>query len=217
MNVPRENRGNLLAYIDNVRRNAKREAREKISRAQARYVMNGGTGTYNKQNINILQATNKNISIVVKKRRYEDLWEDFMEYLDEDSIYSKKDLREQLEDALGNNKHFKEWREKKPGNFNNMTTRLTESLAATGRAQSFLEETNVEKITTTRATLYEKQVKNKQKFKEFVAKGEAWRVYNRKKKINQFVYKQGKNWREIGTGQFSVNPQKRIKQLMQES
>lgn len=216
MNVRREERGNLLAYIDNVRRNAKREAREKISRAQVRYVMNGGTAAYNKQNINILQATNKTISLVVKKRRYDDLWEDFMEYLDEDAIYSKKDLREQLDEALGKNKNFEDWREKKPGSFNNMTSRLTEGLIATGRAQEFLQEKNVEQITPERSSLYEKQVKNKEKFKSLVAQRKLYRVFNEQRKEQQLVYKTNKTWRDLNTGRFGTNPQKRIKQLMRD-
>ncbi len=100
--------------------------------------------------------------------------------------------------------------------YQRMVDNLSKALLQSRRAREFLEEKNVEKITPTRATLYEKQVKNKERFRELVANGEAWRVFNKKKKTNQFVYKTGKNWREIGTGRFGTNPERRIKQLMRD-
>lgn len=212
-------RGNLLAYIDNVRDAARKDVKEKIGRAKIRYLRNSGGKSYNKQNLNILEATSRPLTLVVKKRRYDDLFEDFMEYLDEDKLYSPDTLKDELRQLFDKSKRFDDFRERRVKNYTAMIDNLTDKFLATRRAQEYFDEKTVERLTPARSTVYTKRIKKKQqdKWQKLVGQEKAYKIFNKQKKETQFIYEDKKaRYRDINTGRFAPSPTTIRKTLMKE-
>lgn len=219
LHVPIADRGNLLSYIDDVRTAARKEVREKIGRAKIRYIRNSGGKNYNKENLNILEATSKPLSIVVKKRRYDDLFEDFMEYLDEDKLYEPNTLKDELKDLFDKNPRMDEFRRKNQKGYDGMVDSLSEKFLRTGKAQEFFDEKSVERLSPERKTVYISKVNKKQqpRWHDLVAQKRAYKIFNPKIKELQLIYqdKQDK-YRDINSGRFAPRPSNLRKELMKE-
>lgn len=219
MHVPVEDRGNLLKYIDNVRAAARKEVREKIGRAKIRYIRNSGGKNYNRENLNILEATSRPLSVVVRKRRYDDLFEDFMEYLDEDKLYEPQSLKEELTSLFDKNVRMEDFRRKNRSGYNKMISGLTSRFLATGKAQEYFDEKNVEQLSPERKTVYISKVKKKQRerWNELVSQKKAYKIFNPRQKAIQLIYQDAKDkYRDINTGRFAPRPSKLRKRLMKE-
>lgn len=232
MKIPRKDRNKLTSYFDDLQRAIPSDeefngTRVNLKRVERAYVASGGGKQYDKQNISILQATERRltksektpVTRLIKRRRYDDLWEDFIEYgLVEKEIRSADDLRSAVEDAVGRNRFWEEAISKSSGekrnrvlrNFRNAVTGLSRGFLGTRRVQEIIVENNVEKLKPTRATLFEKDVlaKRRERFKQLVRDGRAYRVYRPTTKKYALVYQdKGGRYRDFNTSKFTASPE----------
>lgn len=213
----RSKRNNLLAYIGNVQGSATtQEARARIMRSTARYIREGGGSAYNKENLNTLQFVNRPLSQSVKRRRYDDLFEDFIEfgYLDAEDINTKEDLQEQLSQALNRNPGFDRFKRKAPNRFDRMLSRLSARFFETSTVQGFLRDKKVEKLRPATAQRSEVFVpdQRRERFRRLVRdeQVQVFRVFDEQNRRQRIIFldRAVMRFRDLNTGRFAPNPER---------
>lgn len=157
---------------------------------------------------NKLEAINRKVGRAVKTSRYDDLFEDLMDYMVAEDINTIEDYRQQLEEALS----------PKPSD------KLFKELIKTNNAREFLEQKNIERATPGTAKRISEQfpINKRERIRKVIKERKTvYRVRNQKTGRQELVYKSfftiKKQKREVYrsalTGRFGTNPKKIMKAL----
>jgi len=212
--VPKEMRGNLLAYLVNIREGMKKEEiKDAIMKLETQVQQAGFKTTYNKENLARLSRVSGGVALAmaIRSRRYDDLFEDFMEYFDKNDVIPKTpaDLEPALDKVL-----FGKLAKSKQG--------LLRAFRQTKTAQEYFSQIASERVSKTRATLFRTRVpeQSRERYDELVKKKLVYKIYNPRLKREQLIYedklKKRTAFRDFKTGRFAPNPIKTAQKALRE-
>lgn len=213
--VPKEFRGNLLAYLINIKEGqSKQSIRDRIEQVETQVAQSGMKVTYNKENLSRLSRVSGGVALAmaIRSRRYDDLFEDFMEYFDKNDVVPKTPA--ELEPAL-DKVLFGKLSKSKQG--------LLRAFRQTRSAQEYFSQTASQRISKTRAKLFENKIpaQSRDRYQQLVEQKKVYKIFNDRLKTDQIVYedraKKRVVYRDFKTGRFAPNPikiaQKALKDL----
>jgi len=145
-------------------------------------------------------------------RRYDDLFEELMKYMDEEDIITREDYKEHLKAIM--NPRLVE---------GTLSTRNVDNLYGelvdTPRAKEFFRTRNIEQVTPETERRHAQYIRETRRgrYQELVREGhEVYRVVNPKDKTVTVVFKgfvteggvKREAWRDVNNGRFGLNPYK---------
>lgn len=222
--IPPSQQSSLIAYFDFLQRNVDSERSRKIEGIKNKAFNQGMTNNYSKDNINILESVQggRSVAGVIKKNRYDDLFETLISYSQVSNTRTPEELQENLTKLFGSTGK---------ANAETNAERLSRELLRTPSAESFFTDTLVEKIQPARVGLFSNIVKEKKRDKltPLSKQGKLYKVFDEKRKENRLIFEDRISFtrndkkfertvfRDVRTGRFSKNPEsfrKEIKQRM---
>jgi hypothetical protein len=219
--IPPSQQSNLFAYFSLLERSVTEEQQKKIRQVKQTALTQGMSGTYNKENLNILESVRggRLVAGVIQKNRYADLFESLMDYAEVSSTEKPEELQTNLKELF-----------EKGGrsNASSNAERLAEKLLRTTTAKAYFEQRIVEKIKPFRVPAYKTLVKEEKRkqLEELSREGKLWRLFDTDTKETNIIkeglsvrkrkdgstYEQ-KYFMNLNTGRFGKNPQKVLENI----
>ena len=206
--IPRQQRNNLITYANYVVGNS---TTEKLSYQQGlvKYLEQNASAVYNRQNLEDLSRINSSLAIAIKKSRYDDLFDDFVQsgYIDTDSLDSEDGLRQALTKSLEKNPNLKSYKDSTPRRFRNLVGDFLRGMLDTKQGTRIIQqERRAVLVTPDNFEEYQRRVNERQqeKFRDLVRRSNAIAVYNKRLKREQLIYRDRKRrYRDINTGRYA--------------
>ena len=210
-NIPRNLRNNLISYANYTVGKSDKE-QESFNRGLAKYLAQNGSAVYNRSNLDELSRINSKLALVIKKSRYDDLFDDFVNsgYIDIKTLDSEKGLREALKNSIEKNPNLKGFKDRTPRRFKTLVSEFVSGMVDTKRGTRIVQqERKAVIVTTDNFEEYQRRVNERQqeKFRELVRRSNAVAIFNKKIGREQLIYRDRKQrYRDINTGRYAPRP-----------
>jgi hypothetical protein len=210
-NIPRNLRNNIISYANYVTNNTPGRGRN-FQDSLIQYLRENAASSYNRENIGTFERLNSELAVKIKKARYDDLFEDFVQsgYIDLSSIEGEDDLREALSQSLIKNKNLSKFKDSTPRKFQRMIKEFVAGMSDAKRAVKLLEEERrAVMVNEDNKERYEDVVKKERriKFERLVRQNRVVGRYDAKTKKESVIYRDKKGrYRDINSGAFVKQP-----------
>ncbi len=210
-NVPRKQQSNLFSYFDFAKGKVKPEISRRIEQTKIRAQMDGMTGQYNSENRAILRnvPNGRTLDKIFSRKRYEDIWENMIEYEEIRDIKDPKKLEEGLTNLF--NRGSKK-------NASRNASKLSREFLKTETVKEYFRQVNFEQVRPelVKSRLPPRIRKDEARSKRisgFAKQNNLFKIFNPRTNKEQLIFgaKTKRNvlrYRDVETGRFAPNPLK---------
>jgi hypothetical protein len=191
--------------------------RSEGSRHRAKLSRTGASDLY-KEKSEVINAIGQSPYDKMVKARYDWLFDDLQQFtsISAESIESKQDLRDFVEQTIGESKGFLSMKESNPRRYNTSINRATDSLWRKGMVEDVARTNVVEVVSPTRAKSFVSRVKSdrgRKIFTEASNKQELFRLRREQFAIRRVDRRGRRYFYDPVTGRRVINPKKLLREL----